>query len=353
MANSKYEIFISYRRKGGYDTAKLLYDRLRMDGYSVSFDIDTLVNGNFDVELENRVKECKDFLLVLSPGIFDRFFDTNPEYDPENDWVRREIACALAENKNIVPLVLEGFTFPKTLPDNVKGITRKNALDLNQKYFEAAYEKMKSFLISKPRWAVRHKSKIIVLLSIIALAGVAYFYSQKSLELQEEVISKEKFKRAFDSIDSVNAELENMVSKEKFKRAFDSIDSINTALRMQQQGQKTKTLHWKSEGSTIEQLIFEKIKEAGFEKTLCSGNGIVVSPAKASCRENAETKKFNCSYTPEITFTTCDSKPITYLKLERIRIEQNASEAAAKEELAKKLKLTDFSGWIPKIKEQK
>jgi hypothetical protein len=69
----KFDIFISYRRKGGFDSAKLLYDRLRLDGYSVSFDMDTLERGDFDSELESRVKKCRDFMVVLTPGIFDRF----------------------------------------------------------------------------------------------------------------------------------------------------------------------------------------------------------------------------------------------------------------------------------------
>jgi len=327
----KYEIFLSYRRKGGYDTAKLLYDRLRLDGYSVSFDIDTLVNGNFDVELEQRVKNCKDFLLVLSPGIFDRFFDNNSDYDPENDWVRREIACALAEDKNIVPLFMEGFSFPKNLPDNVKDITRKNALDLNPKYFEAAYEKMKSFLISKPRWGVRHKNKIMTAISIIAIVVGSYFYfdyAQKGQLAQQKQMEMERYK---DSIDSARAERLARRNKEKI-------------------------LYWKGNDSAgvIEQLIFEKIKEAGFEKMPCVDNGRIVGLNKANCRENAETKKFNCFYTPEINFTTCDNKPITYIRMEqRIRTEPQKNEAAAMEELVNKLKEMDFSPWIPKIKEQK
>ena len=36
----KYDVFISYRREGGYDTAKHLNDLLVRDGYKVSFDID-------------------------------------------------------------------------------------------------------------------------------------------------------------------------------------------------------------------------------------------------------------------------------------------------------------------------
>ena len=62
---TKHNIFISYRRDGGYDTAKHLYDLLTRDGYSVSFDIDTLRNGDFDVELLKRIDECTDFILVL------------------------------------------------------------------------------------------------------------------------------------------------------------------------------------------------------------------------------------------------------------------------------------------------
>ncbi|MCL2282465.1 MAG: TIR domain-containing protein [Fibromonadales bacterium] len=172
--SKKFDIFISYRRKGGYDMAKLLYDRLRLDGYSVSFDIDTLEKGNFDNELENRVLDCEDFLLVMSPGVFDRFYD--PKIDPKSDWVRQEIICALEENKNIVPLVLDGFVFPETpLPGDVRDISRKNAIDLNPKHFEAAYAKMKlAFLVSKPRWTVRYKKFIaaLIVVAFFALAGV-------------------------------------------------------------------------------------------------------------------------------------------------------------------------------------
>ena len=52
-----YDIFISYRRCGGFETAKHLYDLLTKDGYRVSFDIDTLRNGDFDTEL------CEEFWL--------------------------------------------------------------------------------------------------------------------------------------------------------------------------------------------------------------------------------------------------------------------------------------------------
>ena len=65
----KYDIFISYRRKGGYETAKHLYDLFSKDGYRVSFDLDTLRNGDFDQALLKRIDQCSDFILILSKGL--------------------------------------------------------------------------------------------------------------------------------------------------------------------------------------------------------------------------------------------------------------------------------------------
>jgi hypothetical protein len=311
--SKKFEIFISYRRKGGYDTAKLIYDRLRLDGYIVSFDIDTLVNGNFDTELEQRVNDCKDFLLVLSQGVFDRFLETNSDYDPENDWVRREIAYALKTNKNIIPLALNDFTFPKTLPDDVKDILKKNAIDLYPKYFEAAYAKMKSFLISKPRWVTRHKKKIISI-ALIALLTVASLFYLKFSELQKK-------------------------------------DAATEIRRLERQ--KEKTLHWNGGNDIIEQIIFEKIAETGIDKTECSGNGIILTPNanKIRCKENTE-KKIICSYFPQVRlFRACNKDVIieTLEMNERLTVEPQNDTAKAMEELANKLKNADFNNWIAKI----
>lgn len=73
----KYDIFISYRRDGGYDTAKHLNDLLVRDGYKVSFDIDTLRSGNFDTQLLERIDQCKDFILIVDQHAFDRTLDPN------------------------------------------------------------------------------------------------------------------------------------------------------------------------------------------------------------------------------------------------------------------------------------
>jgi len=233
--STKFKIFISYRRKGGYDTAKLIYERLKMDGYSVSFDLDTLENGNFGSELEKRIKKCKDFIIILNTGIFDCF--TEPDYNPKDDWVRIEISCALMANKNIVPLKMEDFAYPKRLPNDIKDITKINAIDLSPEHFEAAYEKLKStFLISKPHWRIRHKKRMISFIFAVFFLAATYLFFTINQKEQEAREAKLAAQRA-DSIrivremeltrtaDSINAAMEAEIAR--------TADSINDAMELE------------------------------------------------------------------------------------------------------------------------
>jgi hypothetical protein len=365
--SKKFEIFISYRRKGGYDTAKLLYDRLRMDGYSVSFDIDTLEKGDFDNELEQRVHDCKDFLLVLNPGVFDRFFD--PECDPKDDWVRQEIKCALEANKNIVPLILDGFAYPKNLPEDVKNITKKNAIDLNPKHFEGAYAQMKEkFLLSKPRWATRNKKLIISLLSAVLLGIAAYIFSlllaiseqnkQKDLQLETERIASARYadsiKIAMQQADSIRkAELDSIKnSKAIAQKASPQKSAGSKAVTEKPPAQKSsgKSIHWSAPSDAIGQAMYEKLASAGIKKTKCEGNGIVAKLNKPSCRTN-DLAKIICAYSPKITITDCNDKLITTLDMsENFKASPQINENAAKEELAAELRKTNFNAWISAMK---
>ena len=140
-----YDVFISYRRQGGGADARMMYDRLQNCGYTVSFDMDTLKNGNFNEELLKRVAECKNFVVLLSEGCFDRTLEGCKR---ENDWLRIEIATALYNNKNIVTVMLPGFAFPEKLPPDIDAIRNKNGPKYDLYYIDGFYDKLqKDFLI--------------------------------------------------------------------------------------------------------------------------------------------------------------------------------------------------------------
>lgn len=142
----KYDIFISYRRNGGFETAKHLYDLLTRDGYSVSFDIDTLRNGDFNSALFARIDECKDFIVILDKEVFSRTIDGVPK---QRDWLRQELSRALEKGKNVIPIILNGFeAFPDNLPSDIAAIAYKNGPKYDISYFDAFYQRLKSFLTS-------------------------------------------------------------------------------------------------------------------------------------------------------------------------------------------------------------
>jgi len=354
----KFEIFISYRRKGGYDTAKLLYDRLRIDGYSVFFDIDTLEKGDFDNELEQRVYDCEDFLLVLSPGIFDRFFD--PEYDPKDDWVRQEIKCALESGKNIVPIALDDFVYPKGLPEDVRNISKKNSIDLNPKHFEGAYAQMKQkFLISKPRWTTRNRKLLISLFSIVLLGIAAFVFSllfkqlqaaQKDLQLQTERITAQ-YADSMRIITQRNADsIKNTPLPSQAPPQPQPIATQKAVAQKPQQKSTGRSIHWSAANDAIGQVMYEKLVSTGIKKTKCSGNGIIIKLNKPICKTD-NLAKIICPYSPKLTITDCKDKHIATLGTsETFKSSPQVNENAAKDELADELRNVNFGDWISAIK---
>ena len=167
----KYDIFISYRRDGGYEVAKHLYDRLSRDGYRVSFDIDTLRSGEFPTMLMDRIDQCKDFIIILNRTALDRCLD--PSVDRKNDWLRNELAHAIQTRKTIIPIMGSGFVFPENLPEDIAKLPSINSIPYHENDFDSMYQKVKEFLTSLPVLRFR---RILLSSSLAAvLAGILLF----------------------------------------------------------------------------------------------------------------------------------------------------------------------------------
>lgn len=141
----KCDIFISYRRDGGDMTAMHIYQALRERGYDVFYDLEVLRAGKFNDALLEYIGSCRDFILILSPHALDRCTD-------ESDWVRKEIAEALRLKKNIIPVMMNGFAFPQTLPEDIDDVRYQNGLTSTTEYFMESVNRLCSkYLLSKPK----------------------------------------------------------------------------------------------------------------------------------------------------------------------------------------------------------
>ena len=139
------DIFISYRRDGGDMAAMYIYQALKDRGYDVFYDVEVLRSGKFNEALREYIGSCKDFILVLSPHALDRCED-------ENDWVRQEIAEAIRQDKNIIPVMMNGFKFPEKLPEEIASVRHHTGLTSSTEYFQESMNRLcEKFLTSKPR----------------------------------------------------------------------------------------------------------------------------------------------------------------------------------------------------------
>jgi len=138
--------FLSYRRETGADTARLIRAELLSHGHKTFLDVDDLGSNHFDESLLRRIEEAEHFILVLSPGALDRCGN-------EGDWLRREIAHAISTQKNIVPVLKEGFHFPpkESLPPDLADLPRYNCVEYSHVYFQATMGRLLAFCGIEPR----------------------------------------------------------------------------------------------------------------------------------------------------------------------------------------------------------
>ena len=146
---SKYDIFISYKRKS-LPTANNLYYRLTTRGYSTFFDLEEMRRDNFNTQLLHYIESANDVFVILEEGSL----DTCKKEDWEKDWFCHEIAFALEKKKNIIPILLGDYKMPSEdfFPDKLKELSLKNAPEFNFSFFEAYLDKLeeKEYLLSKP-----------------------------------------------------------------------------------------------------------------------------------------------------------------------------------------------------------
>ena len=153
---SKIKVFMSYRREGGIATARSLYNEFRMRGYDMFLDMEGLRACAFNTALIKEIKTSDVMLLILTPGALDRC-------DDPKDWVRQEVLCALQNGVTVIPVLAEGYQFPKKMPAGMEKLSVQNAIWINYQLYDAFLDKltdMLEFLI--PHYVNEGKYRLVV-----------------------------------------------------------------------------------------------------------------------------------------------------------------------------------------------
>lgn len=123
-------LFISYRRRFDAPYARLLKDGLTRAGFEVFRDVEDIEPGAaFPDTIRAAVEGCDAFLLLVSPG----WVEVMEELRSPEDFVRREVAGALARRVSLVPVLLGGARMPEAngLPEEIRDLAFRQAIELS------------------------------------------------------------------------------------------------------------------------------------------------------------------------------------------------------------------------------
>ena len=139
----KYDAFISYRRENGFLMAQIIHDKLAEKGITSFLDLEELRSGKFNEKLYEAIDNSENFILILPKGALDRCSSTE-------DWVRKEILEGIEKKKTIIPVLCDGFEWPRDkygdMPEEICSLENYNAVKSTQDYLSAMIDRLISFM---------------------------------------------------------------------------------------------------------------------------------------------------------------------------------------------------------------
>ena len=141
-------VFISYRREESAFPAGWLYDRLcaHLGSDYVFKDVDSIDPGDdFFRVIGDAVGSCHVLLVLIG----DRWLDITDatgrrRLDDPDDFVRLEIEAALRRDVRVIPVLVGRAPLPRSeqLPDSLRGLIRRQAIELSPNRFEPAVARL-------------------------------------------------------------------------------------------------------------------------------------------------------------------------------------------------------------------
>lgn len=153
MERVEKSVFISYRRTN-FAWALAVWQNLAQHGYDVFIDYDGIASGDFENAIFENIPARAHFLIILTPSALERCGEPK-------DMMRREIETALKTKRNIVALMLEGFSFgtpaiANQLTGTLAPIKKYQALSVPNEFFLESMERLRTRFLNVPLTAVIH-----------------------------------------------------------------------------------------------------------------------------------------------------------------------------------------------------
>lgn len=188
-------VFLSYRRTN-VPWALAIFQNLTQHGFDVFFDYSGIASGDFEQVILGNIRASAHFVVLLTPSALRRC-------NKPGDWLRREIETALEGKRNIVPLMLEEFSFsPPSIASQLTGklaaLKDYNGLRIVPEYFDAGMERLRTKFLNVELKAVLHPAS----LPAQEAAAVQKAAAKEAPPVQrEELTAQEWFERGYAATD--------------------------------------------------------------------------------------------------------------------------------------------------------
>lgn len=173
-------VFISYRRSDTQDLAGRVADRLRTVRQvdKVFIDVEAIEAGaDFVARLQSSLADSDVCVVLIGPNWRGQRQDGRPRILEERDFVRLEVAGALASERKVLPVLANGAVMPDAddLPAELRPLSRINALSIRHAYFEHDFELLIDVLLSRKRGRIGSylKEHPVQAATLRALSGIA------------------------------------------------------------------------------------------------------------------------------------------------------------------------------------
>jgi TIR domain len=138
-------IFVSYRREDASGHSGRLYDNLKQKFPGLVFrDVDSLEPGDdFVARIEELLGSAEVMIAVIGRG-WATDESGHRRIDEPDDWLRLEVGAGLRRNIRVIPVIVGGAKMPQAeeLPDDLKALALRNSLEINDRDWESAQERL-------------------------------------------------------------------------------------------------------------------------------------------------------------------------------------------------------------------
>jgi hypothetical protein len=174
-------VFISYRRDDAAGHAGRLSDRLvaRLGPARVFMDVEDIAPGqNFAQAIEGTLAKCDGVLAVIGPRWLDAI---RARMAIGEDFVRHEIAAALAAGLTVIPVLVGGAKMPGAadLPPELAAFSRCQAVEIRDNRFDDDVARLVDFVAGE-RASRRYRTAIAVVGIVVLVALGGWFARSRS-----------------------------------------------------------------------------------------------------------------------------------------------------------------------------